>query len=542
MSAPITPESMPEVVVRPLGGCGEVGLNATLISDGPDTILVDCGVSLGVDEPGVERLVPDFSILHSPGRRVHAVVITHGHEDHIGALPELFSELDIPVYGPPLAILLAKARFERRGIPHDHLQPIPVGQAMRLGPFGVEWVRVTHSIPDAAALVIETRAGRIVHSGDFKLDPSPIDGRLTDLPRLAEIAAMGVDLLLSDSTNAERGGHTRSEADVGLELERIARESTGRLVVTCFASHIHRLQGLARAAVASQRKVVLMGGSLHRAWNIGTRSGHLYLDAELAEDYARVGSHHGRDTMVVVTGAQGEPRAALGRIALERAIPLGAGDRVVLSTSVIPGNERSMRKVVNALALTGAEVIDDHMRAVHCSGHAHQGEQAQLIDHLRPRAFVPIHGDRAMLEAHARTARAVGVPTTMIIEDGESVVLAGGQLLRGDVVPMTARPVDASTERAIAWSHVEARKRLGYAGILNVALALDGSGMPVLGPIGWEASPLLLARLVESIREIQAERPRGVPDLTEKVRSAIRKELKRSNAGRPSIEIQVVGA
>ncbi len=536
----------PEVTVRPLGGCGEVGLNATLIHDGGDAILIDCGVSLATEDvPGVERLVPDFALLRQPGRTLHAVLLTHGHEDHIGALPELFLELDVPVYGPPLAILLAKSRFERRGMPHDHLHAVPLGEIMRVGPFEIEWVRVTHSIPDSAALVIETRAGRILHTGDFKIDVTPIDGRTTDLPRLAEIAARGVDLMLSDSTNAEVPGRTRSEAEVGLELERVAKEAEQRLIVTCFASHLHRLQGLARAAKASRRKVVLLGSSLHRAWHIGTRSGHLDLDAELAEDYATVGRHHGRDTMVVVTGAQGEPRAALGRIALERAIPLGAGDRVVLSTSTIPGNEKPVRRIVNALALMGAQIIDDGMCPVHCSGHAHQGEQAELIVHMKPRWFVPIHGDRAMLEAHARTARAVGVENTIVIEDGESVVLTAGRVVRGDVVPMQARAIDASTEKALAWPHVEARKRMAYGGVVTCALALADRavvGAPMVAALGWEASPALLAKLAAAAGEAvdPSSRAEGTAEVVERVRAALRREIKRTTGARPSVEVTVL--
>lgn len=549
MTGPLTgATAAPEVVVRPLGGCGEIGLNATLIDDAGDAILIDCGVSLATgDAPGVEKLVPDFAILQQPGRTLHAVILTHGHEDHIGALPELFLELDVPVYGPPLAIMLAKSRFERRGMPHDHLRPVPLGEVMRVGPFEIEWVRVTHSIPDSAALLITTRAGRIVHTGDFKIDATPIDGRTTDLPRLAEIAAMGVDLLLSDSTNAEVPGRTRSETEVGLELERVAKEAEGRLIVTCFASHLHRLQGIARAAKASRRKVVMLGASLHRAWHIGQRSGHLDVEADLAEDYHKVGRHHGRDSLVVVTGAQGEPRAALGRIALERAIPLGPGDRVVLSTSTIPGNERPVRRIVNALALMGAHVIDDGMCPVHCSGHAHQGEQAELIVHLRPRWFVPIHGDRAMLEAHVRTARSVGVHNTIVIENGESVVLTGGQVVRGDVVPMSARAVDASTEKAIGWPHIETRKRLSYGGVVTCALVIsDGRevvGAPILATLGWEASPALMAKLVAAASEAADDAVRqrtAALEVVERVRAAIRREIKRATGARPSVEVSLL--
>lgn len=536
----------PEVIVRPLGGCGEVGLNATLLEDGDDLLLIDCGVSLATGElPGVDRLVPDFALLSRPGKRLLGVVLTHGHEDHIGALTDLFKEHDVPVYGPEVAILLARSRFERRQVSADHLEIVQLGQQKVLGPFTVEWVRVTHSIPDSAALVIQTRAGRIVHSGDFKLDATPVDALATDLGRLAEVAAAGVDLLLADSTNAEVPGRTRSETEVGLELERVARECEGRLVVTCFASHFHRLRGLARAARASQRRMVLVGSSLHRALGIGRRSGHFDAEVELAEDYTKLAKHHGKDSMLVVTGAQGEPRAALGRIALERAIPLGKGDRVVLSSSTIPGNERNVRRVMNALALAGAEVIDDGMCPVHCSGHAHQDEQAELIRHLRPRCFVPIHGDRAMLEAHARTARAVGVLHTLVIEDGEAVTLTGGQVVRGDVVEAPARAIDQWTERPIAWGQLDARRRLAGGGLVTCALVLDTHDRrpTVLAPAaltltGLEAAPALVARLEQAA--VEAVRGDEGGDLPERVRAAIRRELKRSTGARPAVEVLIL--
>jgi len=531
-----------DIIVRPLGGCGEVGLNATLIEDEGDQILIDCGIGLGLaDAPGIERLIPDFSLLSRPGKTLRAVILTHGHEDHIGALPDLFIEHDVPVYGPPLAILFARSRLERRGMPFDHLVSIPIGGRLTVGPFEIEWVRVTHSIPDAAALVIDTRGGRIFHSGDFKIDRHPVDGHTTDVPRLLVIGESGVDLMLSDSTNSEVPGRTRSETDVGVELERIAIEAEGRLVVACFASHMHRLQSLARAAKASGRRLQLFGNALHRGWTIGTRAGHLSVEADLVEDVEKIAKRPGLDTLVVVTGAQGEPRAALGRIALEHALPLGPADRVVLSTSTIPGNEKNVRRVMNALAITGCQVIDDGLRPVHCSGHAHQDEQAELIALVRPKCFVPIHGDRAMLEAHARTARHGGVPRALVIEDGESIVLARGESLRGDVVPMSPRPID-SGERIIEWVDVDARRHIAFSGLVTCAVALSPgdrlAARPVIAMVGLPKSPLLAVRLVELAAA--AIDGRIGEDLAERIRVAIKREVKRSVGSRPVVEIQII--
>lgn len=542
----MTEPSAPEVGIVPLGGCGEVGLNATLIFDGPDAILIDCGVLLSNPEaPGVDRVVPDFSAIHRAGRKLHGVIITHGHEDHLGAIAELLTEIEVPIYGPPLAILILRSRLENRGVRWEALHSVPLGERVQLGPFNIELVRVTHSIPDAAALCIESRAGRILHSGDFKLDPSPVDGQATDLARLAALGDLGVDVLLADSTNSQRPGRTRSEQEVGIELERIALESEGRLVIACFASHLHRLQGIGRAAKASGRRVTLFGRSLHRTWEIGTKSGHLDLEATLSdeEQLGRVDKHR---SILVVTGTQGEPRAALARLAFSPidGFQLGAGDRVVLSAMAIPGNERSVRRVLNAIAATGAEVIVDGMRPVHCSGHAHAGEQIDLLRLVRPQHFVPIHGERAMLEAHARTAHAAGVPRdrVVVLENGESAILSGGHLFRGPEEPSGRRAIDAGSGREIEWSGVEERRRLSFSGIVICSVLVDAAGrrpigVPQITPLGLPSlSPAMRAELAEAARDaVEAAGPSQ-----DAVRSAVRGRLRRALGVRPQVEVHVL--
>lgn len=543
MTAPIEALAVPSVTVLPLGGCGQVGMNATLLLDGQDALLIDCGVFLGVDEaPGVDRVIPDFSPLSRDGRKLAGVVLTHGHEDHIGALPDLFLELDAKIYGLPLPIALARARFEARGMPHDHLEVVAYGAPFQVGPFRVELIRVTHSIPDAAALCIETRAGRILHSGDFKLDPTPMDGLTTDVVRLKELGDQGIDLLLSDSTNAERGGRTRSETVVASELEQIALEAEGRLVVACFASHFHRLEGLARAAKKSGRKLLLAGTALDRALRIGHRLGRFGIDATPVGDESRLKHEPKTRFILAVTGTQGEPRAALARVANGESVPLETGDKVVLSSTTIPGNERAVRKIVNAISRTGAQVIQDGLRPVHCSGHAHHEEQADLIRLLRPRHFVPIHGDRAMLEAHARCALGLGVPGASVLENGDSVVLEARAVRRGPGESVGKRAIDSGAERPIAWEDVEARRRVGLYGQVSCALAIDAAsgllvGAPQITLTGVPEGAALEAELVRAVFEAAS----GTElELEQRVQAALRQRLRRRVGSRPVLQVQIV--
>lgn len=535
MSAPVR--------IIPLGGLGEVGLNMMLIETDGAAIAIDCGV-LFPERPGlgIDLLLPDVTYLRERPGLLRGVVLTHGHEDHIGALPDLFLELDAKIYGLPLPIALARARFEARGMPHDHLEVVAYGAPFQVGPFRVELIRVTHSIPDAAALLIETRAGRILHSGDFKLDPTPMDGLTTDVARLKEVGDQGIDLLLSDSTNAERGGRTRSESAVASELEKIAVEAEGRLVVACFASHFHRLEGLARAAKKSGRKLLLAGTALDRALRIGHRLGRFGIDATPVGDESKLKFEPKTRFILAVTGTQGEPRAALARVANGESVPLEPGDKVVLSSTTIPGNERAVRKIVNALTRTGAQVIQDGMRPVHCSGHAHHEEQADLIRLLRPRHFVPIHGDRAMLEAHARCALSLGVPGASVLENGDSVILEAQAVRRGPGESVGKRAIDSGAERPIAWEDVEARRRIGLYGQVSCALAIDAAsgllvGAPHISLTGVPEGAALEAELVRAVFEAAS----GTElELEQRVQAALRQRLRRRVGSRPVLQVQIV--
>lgn len=544
--------------ILPLGGCGEVGLNATLLIDGDDALLVDCGVLLGVpNAPGVDRAVPGLEALASPGRKLHGVIVTHGHEDHIGALPSLLADYDVPVAGTPLAMTLLRSRLEgTRGGTYPiarearkqakRLQSLPLGSRVKLGPFDVELIRVTHSLPDSAALCIEAPSGRVLHSGDFKLDRDPHDGRVTDVERLRALGELGIDVLLADSTNSEVAGHNRSEREVGLEIDRLIGDAQGRVIVACLASHFHRLEAILRASRKHGRRVALVGRALHELSKIGVEGGWLDIDESVLVAEERIAYVNRRELVVVTTGSQGEPQAGLARIASGKDDHLRCelDDRIIISARTIPGNEQAVRRVVNALARQGIEVLTDRMLPVHCSGHATQEEQADLIRIVRPKHFIPIHGERAMLEAHARTAIRAGVnPARVhIIEDGESMILEGGSMVRGSNEAVSRRAIDGEG-RALDWGDVKDRIRIGKNGLVVCSLAIERSTgrlleRPMVTARGLSLSGTLLASLEEAITgALQASQTLDGSDRENLAKSAIRNVLR--GGGQSSAEVAV---
>lgn len=545
-----------DLVVLPLGGCGEVGMNATLFIYGEDALLVDCGALLGVPHaPGVERAVPGFEAVFAPGRRLVGIVLTHGHEDHIGALGALWAQADVPVFGTPVTLDTVRSRLENPSwappearAQAERLIEVPLGGHITLGPFSVEFVRVTHSIPESAALVIETPAGRVLHSGDFKLDPEPADGEPTDLARLREVGTSGVDLLLSDSTNSEQPGRTTPEQAVAGTLDRLIGECEGRVVATLFASHLHRLRGLVAAAQKHGRSVVLAGRALERIWPIGVKNGVLPEPADVVVPIERLGHLRRNRTLVLATGSQGEwqggmHRVAHGKDAALRCIP---GDRVIFSSRTIPGNGPTVRRLVNMLLSQGIEVIHDRMEPVHCSGHAHAEEQAEFLGLVRPRHFVPIHGDRAMLEAHAKTAAAtdVALDRITILENGQSAVLSKGRVYPGPEEVVSRRAVDRGG-RMMDWGDVRDRNRIGRTGLVVCSLVLDERGRlrsePVITTRGrtdpaalWSDVKQELARVLDDSR---AEDDGWCRDTCQ---SAVRRAVHQAASTRPEVEIHVV--
>lgn len=544
--------SGPTLEVLPLGGCGEIGLNATLFCVGQDALLIDCGALLAVDKsPGVEKAVPGFEPLYQAGRRLLGVVLTHGHEDHLGGLPALLAELDVPVFGTPLTLAFARSRLEDRGQrvatearaqAKGRLIEVPLGGRAQVGPFGLELIRVTHSIPDAAAVFLETPAGRVLHSGDFKLDPSPRDGLVTDVDRLRALGDQGVELCLSDSTNAERKGSTRSEAVVAATLAQLVAETEGRVVVSQVGSHLHRLAAVAEAALRSGRRLCLVGRAVEESWLLGVAAGLLPPDPTLLVVPERVPSHPRSQVLIVASGAQGEPLGGLSRVAggEDMALRCLPGDRVILSARTIPGNERAVRRIINLFAKQGVELVQDNLHPVHCSGHAHQDEQRTLLELVRPRCFVPVHGERSMLEAHAKTAALAGVPTerVLVIEDGESVRLNAGSISRGPNEEVSRRPIDASG-RVLDWGDVRERTRISRAGLVVCSLALTPAGRLMMDPAvtvrGFRDRGGLAQRLAEKAAAIIAG-PRPPEGLEARLDRVLKAELKAAR-GTPTPEL-----
>ncbi|MBJ7602954.1 MAG: ribonuclease J [Candidatus Dormibacteraeota bacterium] len=417
---------MPALKYVPLGGLGEVGLNMWALEWENDLVVIDAGLMFGQDEmPGVDLVLPDPSYLLQAGRKVHGIFLSHGHEDHIGGLPFLLKRLNVPVFGTPLTLGLAKSRLrEHRILRESDLREVRLGDRVRLGPFSIETVAVSHSIPDAAALIIETPIGRLLYTSDFKLEADPPYGRATDLERFRRLGEQGVLLMLSDSTNAEREGHSGSERDLVPEFERIFTEAPGRIVVASFASNIHRIQLAVRLAAEHGRRVAVAGRSLRNAFQVARELGHLEVPENLTVKLEKAGDD---PRLVLLTaGSQGEPLSALARFAAQKhpVVNVRSGDWVILSARPIPGNERLVNRTINNLYRNGAErVFYSEVGHVHVSGHAYRDELRQLIELVRPRFFVPVHGEYRQLHHHAELAVATGIPKERVFlaEDGNVI-------------------------------------------------------------------------------------------------------------------------
>lgn len=472
-----------ELEIIPIGGCHDVGMNATLIACGRRALIVDCGTGFGAADFGVERHMPDLWSVLEAGYEIEAVVLTHGHEDHIGSLPGAMALADFPIYGLPFTLSLVESRIEDRmegaaGRWLARLHRVDYRRPESIGPFSVEWVHVTHSIPQSAALVIQAAGQTVVHSGDFRLDQGPVDGLKTDLERLHAVGDAGVDLLLSDSTNSERCGALPSEDRVATGLKEVVASAAQRVFVGVFASHLHRVQSVFDAARASGRRVAVAGRRLEENIRLASDLGVITPTADVwvQRGWERLPR---AQTVVLTSGVQAEPRSGLQRFADSGF--LGASDRVVFSGRVIPGRERDVRALKNRLAQARAEIFDDARATVHCSGHAMRDEQVALLKALRPRAFVPIHGDFMMRKAHAATARAEGVPPEHIIllDNGDRGILRAGSFCRGPSMSLEARVI-ARTGHPLTTATLAERARFARAGAICVRSPVDGASGIVL--------------------------------------------------------------
>jgi ribonuclease J len=460
-----------------LGGLGEVGRNMTVFEYDGRLLIVDCGVLFPEDfQPGVDLILPDFDYIRDRLDDVDGVVLTHAHEDHIGAVPYLLREKpDIPLIGSRLTLAFVEAKLQEHRITPYTLE-VREGGRERIGPFDCEFVAVNHSIPDALAVAIRTPAGLVLHTGDFKMDQLPLDGRLTDLRAFARLGDEGVDLLLSDSTNAEIPGFTTPERDITPVLDRVFSQATRRIVVACFASHVHRVQQVLDAAVAHHRKVAFVGRSMVRNMGVAGDLGYLRVPGNLLVDPKKLEDLPDDQVVLVCTGSQGEPMSALSRMAnRDHMIRIGEGDTVILASSLIPGNENPVYRVINGLSRWGAHVVHKANAMVHVSGHAAAGELLYVYNIVRPSNVMPVHGEWRHLRANADLAVQTGVPRdrTVLAEDGVVVDLVDGRATVVGAVPCGYVYVDGSTVGEVSDSSLKDRRILRDEGFISVVVVVD---------------------------------------------------------------------
>ena len=468
-----------------LGGLGEVGRNMTVFEYDGRLLVVDCGVLFPEDfQPGVDLILPDFDYIRDRLDAVEAIVLTHGHEDHIGAVPYLLREKpDIPLVGSRLTLAMVEAKLQEHRLKPYTLE-VREGQREQLGPFDCEFVAVNHSIPDALAVAIRTGAGLVLHTGDFKMDQLPLDGRLTDLRAFARLGDEGVDLLLADSTNAEVPGFTTPEKDIAPVLDRVFSEASKRVIVAAFASHVHRVQQVLDAAVRHRRKVAFVGRSMVRNMGVARDLGYLHVPADLIVDVKTLDDLRDDEIVLVCTGSQGEPMSALSRIAnRDHVIRIGEGDTVILASSLIPGNENPVYRVINGLSRWGATVVHKANAMVHVSGHASAGELLYVYNIVRPRHVMPVHGEWRHLRANADLAVLTGVPRqrTLIAEDGVVVDLVDGTAAIVGAVPCGYVYVDGSSVGDVTESSLKDRRILRDEGFISVVVVVDSVTGKVAG-------------------------------------------------------------
>jgi ribonuclease J len=542
----------PPLDVVPLGGLGEFGLNMMAVSFGDTTVVIDAGSMFpGPELPGVDLIIPDLTYL--AGRPVSALILTHGHEDHIGAVPYVLPHVKGPVYGTPFTLALLERKLDEHEIEDARLVPVRPPDRVTVGPFEVEFIRVTHSIPDCVALAIHTPVGTIVHTGDFKIDQTPLDGQAFDLHRLAALGSAGVLALFADSTNIDRAGYTGSELEVVDAFEEIFTSVTGRLLVAAFASSVYRMQILVRLAERFGRKVAFVGRGMIENSQAAQRLGYLEIPAGLAVRDVDVPGLPPSDVLCLTTGSQGEPQSALSRIAIDdhRQVKIGPEDTVVFSARAIPGNEKAIGRVVNHVTRRGADVITEDIKHVHVSGHGSAEELKLMLSLVRPRYFVPIHGEYRQLSHHRRIAQRVagGRPAAEVIlaENGQVIRFTGVDAFIAGTVEAGRVLIDGTRVGEVGDEVLRDRRHLAEDGLAVPIVAVtkqDGglAGVPEIVTRGFVTTPgdesLLAdgARLLSDVIASTSLEERTDPGLLrEKVRLELRLFLRKRSGRRPLV-------
>jgi len=540
--------------VVPLGGLGEFGMNMLALSWAETTIVVDAGVMFPDPELlGVDRIIPDLTYLQQKGGAA-ALVLTHGHEDHIGAIPHVAPLIAGPIYGTPLTLALVQPKLEEHGIDDEHeLIAVKPRQRVTIGPFEVEFIRVTHSMPDCVALAIHTPAGVVVHTGDFKIDQTPIDGAHFDVHRFAELGSQGVLALFADSTNIDRRGFTGSEREVTEAFEEIFSSATGKLIVAAFASSIYRMQILVDLAAQFDRKVAFVGRGMIQNSEIAQRLGYLRIPGGVQIRDSDVGNYPAQDVLCLATGSQGEPMSALSRIAIDdhRHVKVGEDDTVVLSARAIPGNEKPIGRVINHLARRGADVIHEGIKHVHVSGHGSEEELKLVLSLVKPRYFIPIHGEYRQLSQHARVAKRVFAgrdphPEILLAENGDVIAFDndGGRI--AGKAPVGRVLIDDTRTGEVGDEVLRDRRHLAEDGLVVPVVAINKQtgaleGVPDIITRGFvmEDSHALLAdgaRLLSDVVEQASVEERTDPGLIkEKLRVELRRFFRKRSGRRPFV-------
>lgn len=474
--------------IIPLGGLHEIGKNMTVLEYGEDLIIIDCGLSFPEDEMfGIDIVIPDFSYLEKHRDKIKGLVLTHGHEDHIGAIPYLLKEFRLPIYGTKLTLAILENKLKEHGI-KANLKNFRPGDITKLGVFNIETIRTTHSIADSVCLSIETPVGRIFHTGDFKIDYTPIDGEPIDFHRLAEIGHDGVLLMMADSTNAEREGYTRSEKTVGITLENIVRASKKRILIATFSSNVHRVQRIVDTCVSCGRKLAISGRSMVNIVKIAQEQGYLRIPDGVIVDINKTKMIPDEELLIITTGSQGEPMSALARMASNehKAVQIKKDDMVILSSNPVPGNEKSVSNVVNKLLERGAEVVYSDIADVHVSGHACKEELKLLHSLIRPKYFAPVHGEYRQLKSHAQIAENLGTPVEniFIMDNGKGLNLTKNKcVFARDEVQAGAILVDGLGVGDVGNIVLRDRKLLSESGLIIVVAAINkAAGYVCSGP------------------------------------------------------------